>query len=74
MINVFIPSSPTPITGYVIFVSEEDIIPLPITVDEAIRFAVSGGVLVPAQQVQKGTAVDFRSGRVAGISGRSREK
>lgn len=69
LINVFIPSSPTPITGYVIFVSEDDIIELPITVDEALRFAVSGGVLVPSREVQKGTAVDFRSGRVAGVPG-----
>ena len=44
-INVFIPSSPTPVTGYVIFVPVEDAIPLRLTVDQAIRFdeAVSKG-------------------------------
>ena len=50
MVNVFIPSSPTPVTGYVIFVPVDDLIPLPITVDQAIRFAISGGVGVPGGQ------------------------
>ncbi len=49
--TVFIPSSPTPFTGYTITVNKEDLIELPITVEEAIRFAVSGGVLVPDHQV-----------------------
>lgn len=46
-ISVFIPSSPTPFTGYTITVPKRDAIDLPISIDEAIRFVVSGGVLVP---------------------------
>lgn len=46
-VTVFIPSSPTPFTGYAILVPAEDIIEIPITVDEAVRFIVSGGVLAP---------------------------
>ena len=55
-ITVFIPSSPTPFTGYTITVPKKDTIDLPITVEEAIRFAVSGGVLIPDHQAltQKG--------------------
>lgn len=49
-VTVFIPSSPTPFTGYTITVPKKDTIDLPITVEEAIRFAVSGGVLVPDHQ------------------------
>jgi len=51
MVQVFIPSSPTPVTGYVAFVPREDVIELPITVDEALRFSISGGVIVPPQQL-----------------------
>jgi uncharacterized membrane protein len=54
-ITVFIPSSPTPFTGYTITVQKKDTIDLPITVEEAIRFAVSGGVLVPDHQMMMGT-------------------
>jgi uncharacterized membrane protein len=50
MINVFIPSSPTPVTGYVIFFPVDEVIPLPISVDEAIRFAITGGVVIPEHQ------------------------
>lgn len=44
---VFMPSSPTPFTGYTITVPRSDIHELPISVDQALRFLVSGGVLAP---------------------------
>ena len=49
-ITVFIPSSPTPFTGYTVTIPREDVIDLPISVEEAIGFAISGGVLRPASQ------------------------
>ena len=49
-VTVFIPSSPTPFTGYTITVARSEAITLPITVEEALRFVVTGGVLVPASQ------------------------
>ncbi|MCZ6836256.1 MAG: DUF502 domain-containing protein [Planctomycetota bacterium] len=50
-VTIFIPSSPTPFTGYTITVPRDQVRELPITVEEAIRFAVSGGVLIPQHQV-----------------------
>jgi uncharacterized membrane protein len=50
-VTVFIPSSPTPFTGYTITVPRSEVIELPITVEEAIRFAVTGGVLIPGHQL-----------------------
>ncbi|MBB6428688.1 DUF502 domain-containing protein [Algisphaera agarilytica] len=52
-LTVFVPSSPTPFTGYVITVPKVDTIDLPITVEEALKFAVSGGVVIPQNQVIK---------------------
>ncbi|TVQ52537.1 MAG: DUF502 domain-containing protein [Phycisphaerales bacterium] len=49
-VTIFIPSSPTPFTGYTITVPREEVLEIPISVDEAIRFAVSGGVLIPDHQ------------------------
>ncbi len=49
-LTVFIPSSPTPFTGYVITVPRNDTIDLPVTIDEALKFTISGGVIVPAGQ------------------------
>ncbi|MHC5025356.1 MAG: DUF502 domain-containing protein [Planctomycetota bacterium] len=49
-VTVFIPSSPTPFTGYTITVPRDEVLELSISVEEAIRFAVTGGVLIPDHQ------------------------
>jgi uncharacterized membrane protein len=46
-VTCFVPTSPTPVTGFVVFVPQEKVIPLSITVDEAVRFFISAGVLTP---------------------------
>lgn len=56
MVTVFIPSSPTPFTGYTISLPRSEIRPLSITVEEALRFTVSGGVLVPERQALPASA------------------
>ena len=45
--TIFIPSSPTPFTGYTITVPRTDTVDLDLTIDEALRFVVTAGVLVP---------------------------
>jgi uncharacterized membrane protein len=47
MVTVFIPSTPTAFTGYVVVVPRETLIELPLTVEEAMRLLVSGGVIEP---------------------------
>jgi uncharacterized membrane protein len=47
MVTVFVPSSPTAFTGYVLVVPRSGVVELPITVEEAMRMLVSGGVIVP---------------------------
>jgi uncharacterized membrane protein len=49
-LTIFIPSSPTPFTGYTITVPHDEVHELPISIDEALRFTISGGVLVPPQE------------------------
>jgi uncharacterized membrane protein len=46
-LTVLIPTSPTPFTGFVIMVPKEQTIELDMTIEEAIRFAVSAGVIAP---------------------------
>jgi len=63
-LTVFVPSSPTPFTGYVITVPQKDTIDLGISIEDALKFAVSGGVLVPPSQTidRKRVASDRRGG------------
>jgi len=47
LLNVFIPSSPGPITGYIMFVPKKDIIFLDMTVEDGLKLIISGGVVNP---------------------------
>lgn len=49
-ITVFIPSSPTPFTGYTISVTMDEVVEIPISIDEALRFTITGGVLIPDRE------------------------
>lgn len=44
---VYVPSTPTPVSGMVVIVPEKDVILLDMTVEEGIKFIVSGGVASP---------------------------
>jgi len=50
LVTVFVPSSPTPVTGYTITLRRSEMIDLPLNIDDALRFTVSGGVIMPASQ------------------------
>ncbi|MFH1687805.1 MAG: DUF502 domain-containing protein [bacterium] len=46
-VSVFIPSTPTPISGIVVLVPEDEATILDMTVEEGVKFLVSGGVASP---------------------------
>lgn len=47
MVSVFVASSPGPLTGYVIFVPKEEIKFLDISIKDALKIIISGGVFKP---------------------------
>lgn len=55
-IAVFIPSTPTPFTGFAITVPRDEAIDVPMSIDEAIRFFITGGTLVPERFTPPGAA------------------
>jgi len=44
---VFVPSTPTPFTGWTLLFKREEVIPLEISVEQGIEFFVSGGIASP---------------------------
>jgi len=46
-LTILIPTSPTPFTGFVVTVPKEQTIELDMTMEEAIRFVISAGVVAP---------------------------
>lgn len=47
MVTVFCPNSPAAFSGYVMVVPKSAVVELPMTVEEAMRLFVSGGVIMP---------------------------
>jgi len=47
ILTVLIPTSPTPFTGFIIMVPKDQTIELDISTEEALRFTISGGVIIP---------------------------
>ena len=53
VLSVLIPNSPLPVTGFTVSVRKSETIELDITIDEAIQFIVSCGVVVPPSQMER---------------------
>lgn len=49
MFNVFVPTSPNPTSGYLLILPEEDIVPLKMTVEDAFKLVISGGMVNPGE-------------------------
>lgn len=51
VVCVFIPTTPNPTSGFLIFVPKDELMPLSMTVEEAMKLVISGGALVPEDRV-----------------------
>jgi uncharacterized membrane protein len=51
--NLFVPTTPNPTSGFYIVISESDVIPLTMTVEEAFALIMSGGILTPPDASEK---------------------
>ena len=47
VVSVFIPTSPTPFTGFTINLPKEKVIEIQMSIEEALRFVITAGVLAP---------------------------
>jgi uncharacterized membrane protein len=50
MLTVLVPTSPVPAGGFTVMVTKSSVIDLNLTVDQAVQFVVSCGVLIPPNQ------------------------
>jgi len=53
LINVFLPTTPNPTSGFLLFVPSEDVYALSMTVEEGIKMVVSGGIVTPPDHRSK---------------------
>jgi uncharacterized membrane protein len=48
VLNVYVPTTPNPTSGYLLFVPESEIIPLSMTVEDGMKMIISGGLYTPS--------------------------
>ncbi|MGD8374520.1 MAG: DUF502 domain-containing protein [Acidobacteriota bacterium] len=53
MVNIFLPTTPNPTSGFLLVLPARDVRRLPITVEEGIKMIVSGGLMLPPSMVRE---------------------
>lgn len=53
VINIFLPTTPNPTSGFLLFVPRQDVVILDMSVEEAIKMVISGGIVTPPDRRPK---------------------
>jgi len=51
-LNLFIPTTPNPTSGFYVLVSREEVIPLNISIEDAFKLIMSAGMSMPGRQIE----------------------
>ena len=50
MVNIFLPTTPNPTSGFLLFLPKNDVLRLSMTVEEGIKMIISAGMLTPEEK------------------------
>jgi uncharacterized membrane protein len=68
LVNVYLPTTPVPTSGFLLFVPRKDLVHLDMTVEEALKLVISGGI-VSTDAVEAGNGL-APEGRMANLRSR----
>lgn len=54
LVSIFVPTTPNPTSGFLLFIPRKDIIPLSISVEEGLKMVISVGIVNPDSKPKKG--------------------
>ena len=60
MVNIFLPTTPNPTSGFLLFVPKDELIKLNMTVEEGIKMVISGGIVTPVDK-NKGKKIKVKT-------------
>ena len=66
IVNVFIPTTPNPTSGFFIMVPKEDVIELDMSVDDGLKMIISAGVMVPEWNPNWSPELDEKQAKALG--------
>ena len=46
-VGLYVPTTPNPTSGYLVYVAREEIVPLAMSVEDGIKLVISGGIITP---------------------------
>ncbi|MGE0230931.1 MAG: DUF502 domain-containing protein [Flavobacteriaceae bacterium] len=58
MLSVFLPTTPNPTSGFLLFVPDSDVIMLEMSVEEAAKLVISAGLVIPPTPEEKAAAIE----------------
>ena len=58
MINIFVSTTPNPTSGYLAIIPEDEVIYLDMSVEEALKLILSGGIVVPPYESSGGRTIN----------------
>lgn len=61
LVSVFLPTTPNPTSGFLLYVPRKDLVPLDMSVEEGIKLVISGGIVGP--RIQLRTMAEFAAQR-----------
>ncbi len=64
LVHVYVPTSPNPTSGYFLLVPEREVIPVEISVEEAMKLIVSGGLYSPIPSMGATLGADSKWSKV----------
>jgi uncharacterized membrane protein len=75
VVNVFVPTTPNPTSGFLLFVPRGDLIHLDLTVEEGAKLVISGGIVTPPdRRPSERQAIETVTAYGGGPVGRSKEE
>jgi uncharacterized membrane protein len=52
LVNVFLPTTPNPTSGFLLFVPKSELVHLDMTIEEGIKMVISGGIVAPPNHLE----------------------
>jgi uncharacterized membrane protein len=53
LVNVFLPTTPNPTSGFLLFVPKRDLVHLDMSIEEGIKLVISGGIVAPPNPLEE---------------------
>ena len=54
-VSIFLPTTPNPTSGYLLLVPRRDVVPLSMSVEDAVKYIISGGIVPPPEPAEAST-------------------